>query len=129
MKYYSVTHEPMAHSRTKNSNTHSLLLGSSLLLRSRLLLGRGLLLGSLLGLGSSGGLLLEVGTELVRGLDLGEVAIGNHLLEGVQVGTVHPLLIRGEVRLHVLLDGDGGGAGAVLELSDGSDDSSFVRHG
>jgi hypothetical protein len=29
----------------------------------------------------------------------------------------------------VLLDGDGGGASAVLELRDGGDDSCFVRHG
>jgi hypothetical protein len=28
----------------------------------------------------------------------------------------------------MLLDGDGGGAGAVLELRDGFDDSCFVRH-
>jgi hypothetical protein len=28
----------------------------------------------------------------------------------------------------VLLDGDGGGSRAVLELRDGGDDSCFVRH-
>ncbi len=30
--------------------------------------------------------------------------------------------------LHVLLDGNGGGAGAVLDLRDGDNDSCFVRH-
>jgi hypothetical protein len=29
----------------------------------------------------------------------------------------------------VLLDGNGGGAGPILELRDGFDDSCFVRHG
>jgi len=121
--------------------TYSLLLGRGLLLGSRFLLRRSLLLGSrlllrrgllrrrLLGLGGGSGLLLVVGTDLVGGLDLDEVSLGNHLLQGAQEGSVEPLLVGREIGLHVLLDGDRGGAGAVLELRDGGDDSCFVRHG
>ena len=112
--------------------TYSLLLGCTLLLlRSRLLFWHGLflrsgLLRSLLGLERGSGLLLVLGAELVGGLDLGEIAVGNGLLQGVQEHTVHPLFVGGEVGLHVLLDGDGGGSGAVLELRDGGEDSCFV---
>ena len=114
--------------------THRLLLGGRLLLsgllllRRCLLLRRGLLLG-LLGLGGGSGLLLVLGADLVRGLGLRQIAVGHGLLQGRQEGAVQPLLVLGEVGLHVLLDGDGGGAGAVLELRDGGDDSGFVRHG
>ena len=105
--------------------SHSLLLGRSLLLGSRLLLGRGLLLrsGLLLGLGG-----LRLGAELIRSLVLGELAVGHGLLQGLEVHGVHPLLVLGKIGLHVLLDGDGGGSRAVLELRDGGDDSCFVRH-
>ena len=101
------------------------------LLRGGLLLGRGLLLRSLrlLGLQSGGGLLFVVGAELVGGLGLREIAIGHGLLQRVQEHAVQPFLVLREVGLHVLLDGDGGGAGTVLELRDGGDDSCFVRHG
>ena len=84
------------------------------------LLGSGLFLGL--------GLLLEGGTQFVRGLDLYKVAGLNSVLEGLQESGVHPLLISGQVGLHVLFYGNGGGAGAVLELGDGFDDSCFVRH-
>jgi len=84
---------------------------------------------SLLGLQGGGGLLPVLGAELVRSLGLEEVAVDHGLLQGVQEDAVHPLLVSGEVGLHVLLDGNGGGAGAVLELRDGCEDSCFVRHG
>ena len=107
--------------------THGLLLGGRLLLGG-LLLGRGLLLG-LLGLGGSGGLLLVFRAELVGGLDLGEIPVGDGLLEGVEEHAIQPLLVFGEVGLHVLLDGNRGRAGAVLQLRDGRDDAGLVRHG
>ena len=108
--------------------TYGLLLGGSLLFGCSLL-GSGLLLRGLLGLAGSLGLLLERRTQLVRSLDLDEVSGLNTVLEGLEKSGVHPLLVGGHVGLHVLLDGDGGGAGAVLELRDGFDDSCFVRHG
>ena len=107
----------------RNASTHSLFLRRSLLLRSCLFLRCGLLLRGLLGLGSGSGLLLVVGGELIGRLDLGEVAVGHGLLQGTQERGIHPLLIGREIGLHVLLDGDGGGAGAVLEFRDGGDDS------
>ena len=120
-------------------DTHGLLLGCRLLLRSGLLLGRRLLLGCRLLLGSRlllwcdllglGGGLFEISAELVGALDLGKVAIRHGLLQGVQEHGVEPLLVGGEAGLHVLLDGDGGRAVAVLEGSDGLDDLCFVRHG
>ena len=119
--------------------THGLLLGRRLLLRSGLLLGRRLLLGRGLLLGCRlllrcdlfglGGGLLVIGAELVGALDLGKNAIGHGLLQGVQEHGVEPLLVGGEVGLHVLFDGDGRGTVAVLEGLDGLDDISFVRHG
>ena len=104
--------------------TYSFLLGRSLLLWCSLLLRR-----SLLGLGCLLGLILVGSAELVRSLGLDKFTIGHGLLQGFQIHAIHPLLIGWEVGLHVLLDGDGGGAGAVLELGDGFDDSCFVRHG
>ena len=104
--------------------THSLLLGCGLLLGSSLLLRSGLLLGcSLLLSGSLGSC-----TKLVGGLYLDEFTRGNTVLQGLQEDTVEPLLVA-HVGLHMLLDGNGGGTGAVLELRDGFDDSCFVRHG
>ena len=58
-----------------------------------------------------------------------KISVGHHHFQSAQVGGVLPLLVLGKVRLHVLLDGDGGGSSAVLELRDGGDDSCFVRHG
>ena len=95
------------------TSTYSLLLWCSLL-------GGGLFLGL--------GLLLEGGTQFVRSLDLHKVSGLNSVLERLEESGVHPLLIGGQVGLHVLFDGDGGRAGAVLELRDGFDDSCFVRH-
>ena len=101
-------------------------LGAVFFLGAAFFLGSGLFLGSLLGLQGSGGLLLVLGAELVGGLHLGEVTISYGLLQGVEEDAVHPLLVSGQVGLHVLLDGDGGAAGAVLELRDGGEDSCFV---
>ena len=103
------------------TNTHSLLLRCGLLLRSSLLLRRGLLLRCLLRLGSS----LGGRTKLVRSLDLDKGSIGNTVLQRLQKDCICPLLIA-HLGLHVLLDGDGGGSSAVLELRDGFDDSCFV---
>ena len=75
---------------------------------SCLLLRCGLLLRGLLGLGSGSGLLLLFGGELIGRLELGEVAVGNHLLQDTQERGIQPLLIGREIGLHVLLDGDGG---------------------
>jgi hypothetical protein len=102
-----------------------------LLLRSRLLLGcslfgSSLLLGSLLGLSGGLGLLLEGRAQLVRSFDLDEISGRNSLLERLEESPIHPLLVGGHVGLHVLLDGNGGGAGPILELRDGFDDSCFV---
>ena len=80
-----------------------------------------LLLGCLLRLGSS----LGSGAKLVRSLDLDKGSIGNTVLQRLQEDCICPLLIT-HLSLHVLLDGDGGGTGAVLELRDGFDDSCFV---
>ena len=102
--------------------THCLLLRGSLLLRSSLFLWGRLLRGVL------GSLLLEVRTEPVGALGLIEVSGNYHGLKRLEECGIEPFLARGHVGLHVLLDGDRGGAGAVLELGDGSDDSSFVRH-
>ena len=78
--------------------THCFFLGRGLLLLgSRLLLRRGLFLR----LGSRDGLLLVVGAELVRALDLHEIAVGHGLLQGAQEGGIEPLLIRGHCCLRV----------------------------
>ena len=107
--------------------THGLLLGRRLLLGG-LLLGRGLLLG-LLWLGGGGGLLLVFRAELVGALDLDEIPVSDGLLEGIEEHAVQPLLVLGQVGLHVLLDGDGRRAGAVLQLRDGREYPGLVRHG
>jgi hypothetical protein len=100
-----------------------LLLGGSLLLRGGLLLrGSSLFGGRSLLLGSSNLL------ELVASLDLGEFTLLNGTLEGVKEHSVDKLLVLGELFLNYLLDGDGGGTGAILEGFDGVEDGGFVRH-
>jgi len=131
-----------------------LLLGCGLLLRGSLLLGGGLLLGCgllllrrslllggllllggsllllrsslLLGLGGGRQLLLVLGRELVRALDLDKITGSDHVLENLQEGAVGPGLA-GVGRLDVVLDGREGGTVTVLELRDGRDDTCFIH--
>ena len=104
-----------------------LLLGGSLLLGCSLLLWRGgLLLRSrfrFVGLGES---LLILRRKLVGVLDLYEISVGYGLLERAEEGCILPLLVGGELILHVLLDSNHGGSSAVLEVLNGRDDSDFV---
>jgi hypothetical protein len=108
-----------------------LLASGSLLLGGRLL-DSGLLLGGSLGLGSGGSLfgdsLFELGRELVRVLDLDKVSSGNTVLQGVEESGIEPLLVLGQMFLHVLLHSNHGGTSSVLELRDGSDNTFLVRH-
>ena len=88
--------------------THGLFLGCGLLLLRSLFLGCCLLLGiSLLRLESRSSLLFVLGTELVRRLDLRKITVGHGLLQRGQEVAIEPLLIGGEIGLHVFLDGDG----------------------
>ena len=117
-KIYGFTTEQVIQMGKRNNetitSTHSFFLGRSLPLRS-FLLGRGLFLRSrLLGFGCGSGLFLVVGAELVRALDLREIAVRHGLLQRAQEHAIQPLLIGRKIALHVLLDGNGGGAGAVL---------------
>lgn len=86
------------------------------------------LLDNLFGLGRRRGLLLELRRQLVAVLVLDEVTGSNSVLQRKQKGGIQPLLLRRKLTLHKLLDGDHGRPRAVLELGDGFDDSSFVRH-
>ena len=70
--------------------------------------------------------LLELGGKLVGLLDLDELAGGDHVPEDLEEGAVGPGLAL-VVRLDVGLDRGTGGAGAVLELADGGDDSCLVH--
>ena len=70
--------------------------------------------------------LLELGGELVGLLDLDELAGGDHVPEDLEEGAVGPGLAL-VVRLDVGPDRGTGGAGAVLELADGGDDSCLVH--
>lgn len=70
--------------------------------------------------------LLEVGGELVGLLDLDELAGGDHVPEDLEEGAVVPGLAL-VVGLDVGLDRGTTGAGAVLELADGGDDSCLVH--
>ena len=118
-KIYGFTIEQVIQMGKRNNetitSTHSFFLGCGLLLRSRLLLGRGLFLRSrLLGLGCCSGLFLVVSAELVRALDLREIPVRHGLLQCAQEHAIQPLINGRKIALHVLLDGNGGGAGAVL---------------
>jgi hypothetical protein len=105
----------------------SLFLGGCGLLRSSsFFLWGGLLLRGSLWLGSD--LLLVLRGELEGALDLDEFTASNTRLEGLEEGGVEPLLVLGELGLHQLLDGNGGGTITVLELQDGGDDVFFVSH-
>ena len=57
---------------------------------------------------------------------LSELAVGHGPLQRVEEHAVQPFLVFGEVGLHMLLDGDAGGAGAVIESLNGGDDARFV---